>query len=155
MGGPSQAPAWSWLVGCVALPLLVPSLNTPHPPTLVPHADYQLEAGATRNYEPWRDKEKVKAAVVADREEEERGNAMKVGDVSVGDGVMGAPRGGRRAGCLPACRLPPAPCHRPEQAHARLQCAYVASFCTVPPSAGPGEPHAGQQEGDGHPVSAR
>lgn len=42
-------------------------------------ADYELEAGATRNYEPWRDKEKQTAAAVADREEEERGNAMKVG----------------------------------------------------------------------------
>ena len=27
--------------------------------------DYELEAGATRNYEPWRDKEKVTAAAVA------------------------------------------------------------------------------------------
>ena len=42
-------------------------------------ADYELEAGATRNYEPWRDKEKQVAAAVANREEEERGNAMKVG----------------------------------------------------------------------------
>lgn len=40
-------------------------------------ADYELEAGATRNYEPWRDKEKATAAAVASREEEERGNAMK------------------------------------------------------------------------------
>ncbi len=41
-------------------------------------ADYELEAGATRNYEPWRDKEKAVQEAVAQREEEERGNAMKV-----------------------------------------------------------------------------
>ncbi|EFN55204.1 hypothetical protein CHLNCDRAFT_14184, partial [Chlorella variabilis] len=41
------------------------------------NADYELEAGATRNYEPWRDKEKAVAQAVASREEEERGNAMK------------------------------------------------------------------------------
>lgn len=41
------------------------------------NADYIVEAGATRNYEPWRDKEKDKAVAVAQREEEERGNAMK------------------------------------------------------------------------------
>ncbi|KAL4428383.1 hypothetical protein ABPG75_002472 [Micractinium tetrahymenae] len=41
------------------------------------NADYELEAGATRNYEPWRDKEKQTQQAVAQREEEERGNAMK------------------------------------------------------------------------------
>ncbi|PSC70828.1 coiled-coil domain-containing 94-like protein isoform A [Micractinium conductrix] len=41
------------------------------------NADYQLEAGATRNYEPWREKEKVTSAAVVQREEEEKGNAMK------------------------------------------------------------------------------
>ncbi|KAL4439270.1 hypothetical protein ABPG77_004172 [Micractinium sp. CCAP 211/92] len=41
------------------------------------NADYELEAGATRNYEPWRDKEKAVQEAVAQREEEERGNAMK------------------------------------------------------------------------------
>ena len=46
-------------------------------PTPLPPADYQLEAGATRNYEPWRDKEKVVAQAVASREDEEKGNAMK------------------------------------------------------------------------------
>ncbi|EFJ43002.1 hypothetical protein VOLCADRAFT_107041 [Volvox carteri f. nagariensis] len=40
-------------------------------------ADYILEAGATRNYEPWRDEEATKAEAVAKREEEEMGNAMK------------------------------------------------------------------------------
>ncbi|GLI66922.1 hypothetical protein VaNZ11_010961 [Volvox africanus] len=40
-------------------------------------ADYILEAGATRNYEPWRDEETTKAEAVAKREEEEMGNAMK------------------------------------------------------------------------------
>ena len=46
-------------------------------PTPLPPADYQLEAGATRNYEPWRDKEKVVAQAVASREDEEKGNARK------------------------------------------------------------------------------
>jgi hypothetical protein len=46
-------------------------------PTPLPPADYQLEAGATRNYEPWRDKEKVVAQAVASLEDEEKGNAMK------------------------------------------------------------------------------
>ncbi|GIL69102.1 hypothetical protein Vretimale_17307 [Volvox reticuliferus] len=41
------------------------------------NADYILEAGATRNYEPWRDEETTKAEVAAKREEEEMGNAMK------------------------------------------------------------------------------
>ena len=42
------------------------------------NADYTVEKGATRNYEPWREKDKDKAAAAAQREEEERGNAMKV-----------------------------------------------------------------------------
>lgn len=42
------------------------------------NADYTVEKGATRNYEPWREKDKDKALAVAQREEEERGNAMKV-----------------------------------------------------------------------------
>ncbi|KXZ45532.1 hypothetical protein GPECTOR_53g118 [Gonium pectorale] len=41
------------------------------------NADYVLEQGATRNYEPWRDEEATKAEAVAKREEEEMGNAMK------------------------------------------------------------------------------
>jgi hypothetical protein len=48
------------------------------PPLLCCAADYELEAGATRNYEPWRDKEKASVEAVAAREAEERGNAMKV-----------------------------------------------------------------------------
>jgi hypothetical protein len=39
--------------------------------------DYIVEAGATRNYEPWRDKEKEKEDAKSKREEEEKGNAMK------------------------------------------------------------------------------
>ena len=42
------------------------------------NADYSMELGATRNYEPWREKDKVVALTKAQREEEERGNAMKV-----------------------------------------------------------------------------
>ncbi|KAG2425568.1 hypothetical protein HXX76_013611 [Chlamydomonas incerta] len=41
------------------------------------NADYVLEGGATRNYEPWRDEEASKADAVKAREEEEMGNAMK------------------------------------------------------------------------------
>jgi len=39
--------------------------------------DYIVEAGATRNYEPWRDKEQAKEDAKSKREEEEKGNAMK------------------------------------------------------------------------------
>lgn len=39
--------------------------------------DYIVEAGATRNYEPWRDKERAVEDVKAKRDEEEKGNAMK------------------------------------------------------------------------------
>ena len=42
------------------------------------NADYTVEKGASRNYEPWREKDRDKAEAVAAREEEERGNAMKV-----------------------------------------------------------------------------
>ena len=42
------------------------------------NADYSMELGATRNYEPWREKDKAVALSKAQREEEERGNAMKV-----------------------------------------------------------------------------
>ena len=42
------------------------------------NTDYVMERGATRNYEPWREKEKGVAEAHAAREEEERGNAMKV-----------------------------------------------------------------------------
>ena len=42
------------------------------------NADYNMELGATRNYEPWREKDKAVALSKAQREEEERGNAMKV-----------------------------------------------------------------------------
>ena len=41
------------------------------------NADYTVEKGASRNYEPWREKDRDKAEAVAAREEEERGNAMK------------------------------------------------------------------------------
>ena len=41
------------------------------------NADYSMELGATRNYEPWREKDKAVALSKAQREEEERGNAMK------------------------------------------------------------------------------
>jgi Saf4/Yju2 protein len=40
-------------------------------------ADYIVEGGASRNYEPWRDKEQSAADAVAQKEEEEKGNAMK------------------------------------------------------------------------------
>lgn len=40
-------------------------------------ADYIVEGGASRNYEPWRDKEQDAAQTAAQREEEEKGNAMK------------------------------------------------------------------------------
>lgn len=36
-----------------------------------------MEAGATRNYEPWRDEDATKSEAVARRDEEEMGNAMK------------------------------------------------------------------------------
>lgn len=41
------------------------------------NSDYQLEQGATRNYEPWRNKDLTVMEAVAKREEEEKGNAMK------------------------------------------------------------------------------
>lgn len=40
-------------------------------------ADYIVEDGATRNYEPWRDNEAAAANEKAQRDEEEKGNAMK------------------------------------------------------------------------------
>ena len=40
-------------------------------------ADYIVEGGATRNYEPWKDQEASKTAATEQREEEEKGNAMK------------------------------------------------------------------------------
>lgn len=39
--------------------------------------DYIVEAGATRNYESWRDTEEASERVKAKREEEEKGDAMK------------------------------------------------------------------------------
>eukprot|EP00191_Tetraselmis_sp_GSL018_P007065 CAMPEP_0177600084 /NCGR_PEP_ID=MMETSP0419_2-20121207/13400_1 /TAXON_ID=582737 /ORGANISM="Tetraselmis sp., Strain GSL018" /LENGTH=300 /DNA_ID=CAMNT_0019092985 /DNA_START=89 /DNA_END=988 /DNA_ORIENTATION=+ len=41
------------------------------------NSDYALEHGATRNYEPWREKDQQIADAVAAREAEEMGNAMK------------------------------------------------------------------------------
>lgn len=41
------------------------------------NSDYIVEQGASRNYEPWREADAVKAEAVRQREEEERGNAMK------------------------------------------------------------------------------
>lgn len=41
------------------------------------NADYIMEEGASRNYEPWRETDAVKLAAAAAREEEEKGNAMK------------------------------------------------------------------------------
>ncbi|KAL3151206.1 hypothetical protein ABBQ38_013049 [Trebouxia sp. C0009 RCD-2024] len=41
------------------------------------NTDYTMEHGASRNYEPWREKAKQTNTALADREEEERGNAMK------------------------------------------------------------------------------
>eukprot|EP00238_Polyblepharides_amylifera_P001350 CAMPEP_0196571176 /NCGR_PEP_ID=MMETSP1081-20130531/1349_1 /TAXON_ID=36882 /ORGANISM="Pyramimonas amylifera, Strain CCMP720" /LENGTH=272 /DNA_ID=CAMNT_0041888001 /DNA_START=17 /DNA_END=832 /DNA_ORIENTATION=+ len=41
------------------------------------NADYIMEAGGTRNFEPWRDKDKAKAEIKAEREAEEMGDAMK------------------------------------------------------------------------------
>ena len=39
--------------------------------------DYLCEHGATRNYEPFKDVKKAKEKLLADRENEEQGNAMK------------------------------------------------------------------------------
>ncbi len=41
------------------------------------NSDYAMERGGTRNYEPWRDKERTVTEAIAAREEEEKGNAMK------------------------------------------------------------------------------
>eukprot|EP00951_Prasinocladus_malaysianus_P016613 scaffold129647_cov44-Prasinocladus_malaysianus.AAC.1 len=41
------------------------------------NSDYTVEHGATRNYEPWRDKDQQVEDAVAAREAEEMGNAMK------------------------------------------------------------------------------
>lgn len=41
------------------------------------NTDYTMEHGASRNYEPWRAKAKDVNTALAEREEEEKGNAMK------------------------------------------------------------------------------
>lgn len=41
------------------------------------NADYVMEHGATRNYEPWREADAAKVEAALKREEEEKGNAMK------------------------------------------------------------------------------
>lgn len=41
------------------------------------NSDYEMEFGASRNFEPWREKEEVKEALKKQREEEEKGDAMK------------------------------------------------------------------------------
>lgn len=41
------------------------------------NSDYVVEGGATRNYEPWRDKDTQEAEAAKKREEEEAGDAMK------------------------------------------------------------------------------
>ena len=60
------------------------------------NSDYTMERGGTRNYEPWRDKERTVAEAIAAREEEEKGNAMKVGSA----------RACCNAGILPPLCLP-------------------------------------------------
>ena len=40
------------------------------------NSDYTVERGASRNYEPWRDKEAQQDEAEREREEEEEGNAM-------------------------------------------------------------------------------
>jgi hypothetical protein len=108
----------TWLAPChiAHLPTPLPmyiilcSPLTHRPPCLL--ADYELEAGATRNYEPWRDKEKAVVQAKADREEEERGNAMKVG--------RAASREGPRA-CAWPCPNSTAPCQRVQSCTAHAQ----------------------------------
>lgn len=102
-------------------------------------ADYELEAGATRNYEPWRDKEKAAAEAVAQREEEERGNAMKA-------------RGGRgrlpphaRAGVQLGVAGTPA-----VDVRASAHTPHPSTHPPQPRAAGSGEPHPGQPARDGH-----
>lgn len=126
------------------------------------NSDYTMERGGTRNYEPWRDKERTVAEAIAAREEEEKGNAMKVGSACA---------------CCDAGTLPHICCHikrafwcvavkvaytccslaaRDMSAFKRLQVQLkpfrvqlALSHCAaVLPGAG--EPHAGQQAGDGH-----
>ena len=46
-------------------------------PCALQTADYVRDTGATRSYEPWRDKEATAEEMKALREEEESGNAMK------------------------------------------------------------------------------
>jgi len=41
------------------------------------HGDYKTEKGASRNFEPWREKEAEEKAAVNQRVEEERGDSMK------------------------------------------------------------------------------
>lgn len=42
------------------------------------HADYELEFGATRNFESWRDKEAAETKAAELRAAEDKGDAMKV-----------------------------------------------------------------------------
>jgi len=41
------------------------------------NSDYKLESGAQRNYEPWKQSEEIEALRKAERESEEKGDAMK------------------------------------------------------------------------------
>ena len=41
------------------------------------NSDYEMEAGASRNFEPWRNADEIKEAAKRKREEEEMGDAMK------------------------------------------------------------------------------
>ena len=41
------------------------------------NADYVVEAGAKRNFEPWREKDEAQAAADEQQEREEEGNNMK------------------------------------------------------------------------------
>ncbi len=57
------------------------------------NSDYAMERGGTRNYEPWRDKERTVTEAIAAREEEEKGNAMKARRALVAASAAGAARG--------------------------------------------------------------
>ena len=126
------------------------------------NSDYTMERGGTRNYEPWRDKERTVADAIAAREEEEKGNAMKVGAASAccGAGALAhvcwdAGEGFGRAGAEGAERMLPsrsmwdAGC---QDSLVQLKpCrGQLAPMHSLRSAAGAGEPHAGQQARDGH-----
>ena len=110
------------------------------------NSDYVVEAGASRNFEPWREKDSAKEAEAAEREAEEEGNSMAALENRTleskreMDIMAGGGQGRRHARRRHARPLTPSPIHLTPHSLFVFTVCFIQSFASTP--SGPFTPTA-------------